>query len=204
MTIGILFWGGEPHAFPTPCSHTPTSPPFWEGSVGAGSCWGKGWTSVPRGHWAQREVAKSLRTVWWGRMSLSLGPLTPPSPGCVSARFCAPYCQPGRLSSSLQVNHCPGLSLLCLLLGPQLTWPPGLCPAGNPAAGAAASIAGSCSSHNITSTLPPVQPACSFQDLPRPLCFSFSLTSHTLGLPTQHIARPQRHAPEEPVNGGVP
>lgn len=60
-------------------------------------------------------------------------PCLPRSPGRPSVPFL------------VHVNYCLGLSLSYLCWGPQSTWPPGLCPAGSQAAGAAARAAGSCS-----------------------------------------------------------
>lgn len=71
-----------------------------------------------------------------------------PSPGCIST-LPPPSFHP-RQAPSQALCLCLGAliaALACpyLCLGPQSTWPPGLCPAGSQAAGSAASAAGSCS-----------------------------------------------------------
>lgn len=92
-------------------------------------------------------------------------PRAPPPLLGVSSWFPAPQPQrprSGPVSQSLLITAWawPSGSYLCL--GPQSTWPPGLCPAGSQAAGAPASVAGSCSP---PAPPPPAQLGLGFQGL---------------------------------------
>lgn len=114
---------------------------------------GRGRTSVPRGHRARGEGPRNLKTPRLEKMPLRFLPRAPPRPLGVSRRVS--HHPASSFSPAPQVRHCVPVSVLitalawrplCYMrLGPQSTWPPGLCPAGSQAAGAAASVAGSCS-----------------------------------------------------------
>lgn len=96
------------------------------------------------------EVPRSLKTPGLEPDAPQIGAQRPtPSPGCISAHVRPPSFHAPRAPSQAFCLCLGALisALACpyLLLGPQSTWPPGLCPAGSQAVGSAASAAGSCS-----------------------------------------------------------
>lgn len=101
----------------------------------------------PQGKGGRGPGARRLQV--WSKMPLRLVPSAPPRLPGVSAHCHPPSFHP-RQAPSRALCLCLGAliaALACpyLCLGPQSTWPPGLCPAGSQAAGSAASAAGSCS-----------------------------------------------------------
>lgn len=158
MAMGIVFVGGGTACLSTPCSHTPASPGCREGLVCAEPSWGEGLDLCPqrpRGKGGGAQEPEGYQV--WGKILLrfTLGP-HPHSWVCLGSFpvSLSPQIPSQAFCSCLYVliTACACLSLSCLLLGPQSTWPPGLCPAGSQAAGAVASVAGSCSPHTTPSS----------------------------------------------------
>lgn len=146
---GSCLWGGHGVPFHPLLSH-PKLLVMGRAQLVLGLPEGRSRTSVPRGHRAGGGGAQGPEGSMPGARCPPIQAQGPtPSPGCVSAGFQHP--QPpqrpgsGPASQSLLITALawPSGSYLCL--GPQSTWPPGLCPAGSQAAGAPASVAGNCS-----------------------------------------------------------
>lgn len=145
MVIEFLFGGAV--RLSTPSTQIPASPGHGKGPVGAKPFGGRGWTSVPRGHRARGEVPRSLQTAC---LEQDAPPTCAQGPRGISWVYlslfpASQHVSPGSQTGPLSHSSCAlitALARLCsLCLGPQSTWPPGLCPAGSQAAGAA----GSCS-----------------------------------------------------------
>lgn len=133
---------------PTPAL-SPVSPGPGEGPVGTGLLGGRRWTSAPRDRRARGEGPRGLRLQVGSKVPLRLVPSAPPHLLRESAHLRPPHLHPPQAPSQALCLCLAVLitALACpyLRLGPQSTWPPGLCPAGSQAAGSAASAAGSCS-----------------------------------------------------------
>lgn len=180
MAMGILFVGGNCVPFHPLLSH-PKLLVMGRAQLVLGLPEGRSRTSVPRGHRARGEVPRDLKAPCLEQDAPHSGPGPHPLSWVCLSWFPAPQPQrprSGPASQSLLITALawPAGSYLCL--GPQSTWPPGLCPAGSQAAGAPASVAGSCSP---PAPPPPAQLGLGFQGLVwggwRGRCLSISPTA---------------------------
>lgn len=187
---GSCLWGGNCVPFHPLLSH-PKLLVMGRAQLVLGLPEGRSRTSVPRGHRARGEVPRDLKAPCLEQdapppfrprappplLGVSQLVSNPPASSVAQVRPCVP------VSVLITALAWPSGSYLCL--GPQSTWPPGLCPAGSQASGAAASVAGSCS--------------------PPPLCPQLSLawasrawSGEADGAAACPFPRPQTSAPSPP------